>query len=60
VPVYQAMKLNIHSYGVLHGLGWVIVLADGWILHWHWLGASGLILLVWTLWRMNKEIKDGF
>jgi hypothetical protein len=54
------MKLNIHSYGVLHGLGWVIVLADGWILHWHWLGASGLILLVWTLWRMNKEIKDGF
>lgn len=54
------MKLNIHSYGVLHGLGWVIVLTDGWILHWNWLGALGIILLVWTLWRMNKEIKDGF
>ena len=54
------MKLNIHSYGVLHALGWILVLTDGWILQWQWLGALGIILLVWTLWRMNKEIKDGF
>lgn len=52
--------MNIFQYGVLHGIGWIIVLADGWILHWNWLGAFGLILLVWTLWRMNKEINDGF
>jgi len=54
------MKLNIHSYGVLHGLGWVIVLADGWILHWHWLSMVGLLLFIWSLWGLYKGTRDGF
>lgn len=41
-------------------IGWVLVLVDGWILHVHWLGLSGILLLCFSLWRMNliKEPED--
>jgi hypothetical protein len=52
------MKLNIHSYGVLHGLGWVAILADGWILHtsYFWLSAAGVWLLITSFLNMRKEV----
>jgi len=49
------MKMNVHSYGVLNGLGWILVLTDGWVLHTNWLGTAGFLLLVWSTWKMYKE-----
>lgn len=49
--------MNIFQYGVLMTLGWIMVLADGWILHIHWLAAAGFLLLVWGLWKFFKELK---
>jgi len=48
--------MNVFQHGVLNGLGWVAVLADGWILHTHWLAAAGFLLLVWSSWKLIKEI----
>lgn len=52
------MKLNVHSYGVLHGLGWVAILADGWILHtsYFWLSAAGVWLIITSFLNMYKEV----
>jgi len=52
------MKLNVHSHGVLHGLGWVAILADGWILHtgYFWLSAAGVWLLITSFFNMYKEV----
>ncbi len=47
--------MNVFQHGVLNGLGWIAVLADGWILHTHWLAAAGFILLVWSAWKLLKE-----
>ena len=44
------------QHGVLNGLGWVAVLADGWILHTHWLAAAGFLWLAWGTWKLIKEI----
>ena len=48
--------MNVFQHGVLNGLGWVLVLTDGWILHTHWLAAVGFVLLVWSMWAIYKEI----
>lgn len=48
--------MNVFQHGVLNGLGWVAVLADGWILHTHWLAAAGFLLLVWSAWHIQKGI----
>lgn len=48
--------MNVFQHGVLHGLGWVVVLADGWILHTHWLAAAGFLWLAWSSWKLLKEI----
>ncbi len=52
------MKLNVHSHGVLHGLGWVAILADGWILHtsYFWLSAAGVWLIITSFLNMHKEV----
>jgi hypothetical protein len=52
------MKLNVHSHGVLHGLGWVAILTDGWILHtsYFWLSAAGVWLLITSFLNMHKEV----
>ena len=49
--------MNVFQHGVLNGLGWVLVLADGWILHTHWLAAAGFLLLVWSAWKILKEVE---
>lgn len=48
--------MNVFQYGVLNGLGWIAVLADGWILHTHWLAAAGFLWLAWCTWKLLKEI----
>jgi hypothetical protein len=48
--------MNVFQHGVLNGLGWVAVLADGWILHTHWLAAAGFLWLAWSTWKLIKEI----
>ena len=48
--------MNVFQYGVLNGLGWVAVLADGWIFHTHWLAAAGFLWLAWSTWKLLKEI----
>jgi hypothetical protein len=52
--LHQAM--NVFQYGVLNGLGWIAVLADGWILHTHWLAAAGFLWLAWSTWKLLKEL----
>lgn len=49
--------MNVFQHGVLNGLGWVAVLADGWILHTHWLAAAGFLLLVWSAWKILKGVE---
>ena len=46
------MRFNIFQWGVIHGLAWCICLADGWILHNHFLFGAGFFLLFYSLWRM--------
>lgn len=52
------MKLNVHSHGILHGLGWVAILSDGWIFHtsYFWLSAAGVWLIITSFLNMHKEI----
>lgn len=49
--------MNVFQHGVLNGLGWVLVLTDGWILHTHWLAAVGFVLLVWSMWKILKGVE---
>jgi hypothetical protein len=46
------MRFNIFQWGVIHGLAWVVCLADGWVLHNHVLFGVGLFFLFYSLWRM--------
>jgi hypothetical protein len=46
------MRFNIFQWGVLHGLGWVAVLTDGWITHTHYLAVAGFALMIYSMWRM--------
>lgn len=48
--------MNVFQYGVLNGLGWIFVLVDGYIFHWHWLAAAGLVLLLWSTWKIYEGI----
>jgi len=52
--------VNFYQGTVLHSLGWVFVLFDGWELHSHWLAVVGFILLFYSVWRMIviKEPED--
>lgn len=47
------MRFNIFQWGVLHGLGWVMVLTDGWITHTNVLALVGFVLMIYSMWRMN-------
>lgn len=50
--------MNVFQHGVLHGLGWVAILVDGWVLHtdYFWLSAAGVWLLIWSFLHMHKEV----
>jgi hypothetical protein len=47
------MRFNTFQWGVIHGLAWVVCLADGWVLHNHVLFGVGLFFLFYSLWRMT-------
>jgi hypothetical protein len=51
--------MNIFQHGVINGLGWVAVLADGWIFHTYycWLSAAGFWMLFWSLWKMHEGMR---
>ena len=46
------MHFNSFQWGVIHGLSWVVCLADGWIIHNHVLFGVGLFFMVYSMWRM--------
>jgi len=46
------MRFNNYQWGVVHGLAWVVCLADGWVLHNHVLFGIGLFFLFYSLWRI--------
>jgi hypothetical protein len=46
------MRFNSFQWGVIHGLAWVVCLADGWVLHNHVLFGVGLFFLFYSMWRM--------
>jgi hypothetical protein len=47
------MRFNIFQWGVVHGLGWVICLTDGWLIHNHFLFGVGLFFIVYSMWRVT-------
>ena len=44
--------MNAYKVAVIYGLGWVLVLFDGWALHSHWLAALGFAFLIYSMWSM--------
>jgi hypothetical protein len=52
------MRFNSFHWGVIHGLSWVVCLADGWILHNHVLFGVGLFFMVYSMWRMIVRAKE--
>ena len=52
------MRFNLFQWGVVHGLAWVVCLADGWILHNHVLFGIGLFFLFYSLWRMTMKTPE--
>jgi hypothetical protein len=52
------MRFNIFQWGVLHGLGWFIVLTDGWITHTHYLAVAGFALMIYSMWRMTMKTDE--
>lgn len=47
------MRFNSFHWGVIHGLSWVVCLADGWVIHNHVLFGIGLFFLVYSMWRIT-------
>ena len=48
-----SMRFNSFQWGVIHGLAWVVCLADGWVLHNHVLFGVGLFFLFYSIWRIT-------
>ena len=46
------MRFNGYQWGVIHGLSWVVCLADGWVIHNHVLFGIGLFFLFYSMRRM--------
>ena len=53
-----SMRFNVFQWGVVHGLAWVVCLADGWVLHNHVLFGVGLFFLFYSLWRMTVRTPE--
>lgn len=45
----------MNRWGVIHALGWMTVLFDGWVLHSHWLAIAGFVMLAASTYFMVKE-----
>jgi hypothetical protein len=48
------MRFNIFQWGVIHGLAWVVCLADGWVLHNHALFGVGFF---YDLFNVEDDVK---
>ena len=46
------MRFNTFQWGVIHGLSWVVFLADGWVIHNHVLAGVGLFFMFYSMRRM--------
>jgi hypothetical protein len=47
--------MNGFQLMVIHALGWVAVLFDGWVLHSHWLAGAGFIMMVVSIYLIVKK-----
>jgi hypothetical protein len=52
------MRFNVFQWGVVHGLAWVVCLADGWVLHNHVLFGVGLFFLFYSLRMMTMRTPE--
>jgi hypothetical protein len=52
------MRFNISQWGVIHGLGWVVCLTDGWLIHNYFLFGVGLFFIVYSLERMGMRTEE--
>ena len=43
------------TISVLHALGWMLVLLDGWVIHSHWLVGVGFCLLFYTFFKIGAD-----
>ena len=47
--------MNDYQLTVIHTLGWVFVLFDGWELHSHWLAGLGFIMMIVSIYLITKK-----
>ena len=47
--------MNEFQLMVIHALGWVFVLFDGWELHSHWLAVLGFVLMAVSMYFIVKK-----
>jgi hypothetical protein len=47
--------MNGYQLTVMHTLGWVFVLFDGWELHSHWLAGAGFIMMIASMYLITKK-----
>lgn len=47
-----SMRFNTFQWGVIHGLSWVVFLADGWVIHNHVLAGVSLFFMFYSMRRM--------
>ena len=52
------MHFNGFHWGIVHGLSWVVCLADGWVLHNHVLFGTALFFMFYSLWRMIMKTPE--
>lgn len=52
------MRFNNFHWGIVHGLAWVVCLADGWVLHNHVLFGMALFFMFYSLWRMIMKTPE--
>jgi len=52
------MRFNNFHWGIVHGLAWVVCLADGWVLHNHVLFGTALFFMFYSLWRMIMKTPE--
>jgi len=50
--------MNVFQWGVVHGLGWFMLLADGWVAHTNYIALIGFIVLIYSMWRMAMKTPE--
>jgi uncharacterized membrane protein len=47
--------MNAHQIGVLYGVGIVLILLDGWLMHVHWLALIGFVFTVYAISKIGDN-----